>query len=293
MATAAAKKRIVVCGGNGFLGTRICKSAVGRGWAVTAISRSGEPTWSSVTSSAEAPKWSKDVEWRAADILQPSTYASLLEDADAVVHSMGILLEADYKGVLQGKEPVWKGLQRAFSATKAGGSTNPLDRKAGEGVEPGEKDGQITYELMNRDSAITLAREASSKKVPTFLYISAAAGAPILPARYITTKREAESAIATSFPAMRSIFIRPGFLFDSSRGFTIPIAAAGFLGSAFNSLTGGRLTALMGAGGTKPLKADVVGEAVVEALGDETVKGPVETTEIEQLANTAWRRGML
>jgi UDP-glucose 4-epimerase len=33
----AAVKRIVVCGGNGFLGSRICKSAVERGWDVTSI----------------------------------------------------------------------------------------------------------------------------------------------------------------------------------------------------------------------------------------------------------------
>jgi hypothetical protein len=49
----------------------------------------------------------------------------------------------------------------------------------------------------------------------------------------------------------------------------------------------------MGAGGAKPLKADLVAEAVVEGLEDEKVKGPVEVQEIEELANRAWRRGML
>jgi hypothetical protein len=33
----AAVKKLVVCGGNGFLGSRICKSAVARGWDVTSI----------------------------------------------------------------------------------------------------------------------------------------------------------------------------------------------------------------------------------------------------------------
>jgi len=33
----AAVKKIVVCGGSGFLGSRICKSAVARGWDVTSI----------------------------------------------------------------------------------------------------------------------------------------------------------------------------------------------------------------------------------------------------------------
>jgi uncharacterized protein YbjT (DUF2867 family) len=205
---------------------------------------------------------------------------------------MGILLEADYKGVLQGKEPIIKGLQRAFSSTKLG-SQNPLETRPGEGVEPQEQDGQVTYELMNRDSAILLAKEANSKKVKTFAYISAAAGAPVLPARYINTKRAAESTIAAHFPEMRSLFFRPGFLYDSSRSITMPLAAMTGAGWVANSLVGGRLTWLMGAGGTKPLKADTVAQAVVEGIGEDNISGAVEVPKIEELASKAWRRGML
>ena len=105
-------------------------------------SRSGAPTWSSVSSSTDPPPWSTSVSWEKADILTPTSYRSFLRGADAVVHSMGILLEADYKGVLQGKEPIISGLQKAFGATRA----NPLEK------EIVQKEGQLTYELMNRDS---------------------------------------------------------------------------------------------------------------------------------------------
>ncbi|KAH9826558.1 NAD(P)H-binding [Teratosphaeria destructans] len=293
MAATAAKKKLVVCGGNGFLGSRICKTAVARDWEVTSISRSGEPNWPSVSSHQTAPDWAKSVTWRSANILHPESYASDLQGATAVVHSMGILLEADYKGVLTGKESPIAGLRRAFSPTKKGASVNPMERKPGEQIEAAERGGELTYELMNRDSAIVLAKEADAAQVPSFAYISAAAGAPILPGRYISTKREAESTISSQFPRMRSLFIRPGFLFDSSRGFTVPMAAVTYGGFLVNSLTGGNLTWLMGAGGAKPLKADLVAEAVVEGLADEKVKGPVEVKEIEELANRAWRRGML
>jgi hypothetical protein len=248
-------------------------------------SRSGEPNWSSVTSESTAPAWSKSVNWKSANILNPETYKDSLENADAVVHSMGILLEADYKGVVSGQVSPIAGLQRAFSSTKVGANANPMEANS---IEPGEKDGQITYELMNRDSAIILANTAAAANVGTFGYISAAAGAPILPKRYITTKREAESTIASKFPKMRSFFVRPGFLYDSSRGFTIPMAALTYGGFIANSLTW-----LMGAGGSKPLKADLVAESVIEGLSDDGIKGPVETQEIEMLANRAWRRGML
>lgn len=221
---------------------------------------------------------------------------------------MGILLEADYKGVLQGKEPIWAGLQRAFSSSKLG-SQNPLDEKDGTELAPQERDGQVTYELMNRDSgivvlclhtnekltlsaAILLAKETNSHKIPTFVYISAAAGAPILPARYIVTKRAAESTIASAFPSVRSVFLRPGFLYDSSRSFTMPLAAITGLGAMANDLVGGRLTPLVGSGGTKPLKADDVAAAVVEAIEDASIKGPVDVPKIEALAQKAWRKAM-
>lgn len=71
---------------------------------------------------------------------------------------MGILLEADYKGVLTGRESIWSGLSRAFSASKKG-SQNPLERGEGEELRPQEHDGQLTYELMNRDSGVSAAFE--------------------------------------------------------------------------------------------------------------------------------------
>ena len=206
---------------------------------------------------------------------------------------MGILLEADYKSVVSGKESIVSGLSRAFSSAKAGSAADPLKRTPGSELGKGEKDGQITYELMNRDSAIALAQESERERVKTFVYISAAAGAPMLPARYITTKREAESTIASQLVKLRSIFIRPGFLYDSSRKFTLPIAASGMVGSTINSLVGGSLTSLFGAAVEKPLKVDLVADAVVEAIADDGTKGVVDTKLIEALAAKAWRRTML
>ena len=37
MSAGAVKRKLVVCGGNGFLGSRICKAAVARDWDVTSI----------------------------------------------------------------------------------------------------------------------------------------------------------------------------------------------------------------------------------------------------------------
>lgn len=82
-------------------------------------------------------------------------------------------------------------------------------------------------------------------------------------------------------------------LYDSSRSITLGLAAVTGMGAMANSLVGGRLTGLMGAGGTKPLKADVVAEAVIEGIGEEATRGIIEVPKIEELATAAWRRGML
>ncbi|PYI03403.1 mitochondrion protein [Aspergillus sclerotiicarbonarius CBS 121057] len=306
-----AAKRVVVAGGNGFLGSRICKSAVTRGWSVTSLSRSGEPRWDTVTSSPSRPSWASSVEWAKADILKPETYKPFLNGATAVVHSMGILLEADYKGVVQGREPILSGLQKAFSASRPG-SQDPWQRREGEPLEVKERNGQFTYELMNRDSgllnghgvwvksanmwflivAIALAQETLNEHVPTFLYISAASGAPVLPSRYITTKREAESIIAAKLPELRSVFVRAPFMYDESRKFTLPIALGGFVGSQVNALLGNRLD-FLGSMVAKPFQVGDVGEAVVEALDDESVRGALGIEKIEALATKAWRKSML
>ncbi|KAI7927673.1 NAD dependent epimerase/dehydratase [Pyricularia oryzae] len=264
-AAKAAAKRLVVCGGNGFLGSRICKYGVTR----------GEPHWASVGPTASPPPWAHQVSWERADIFQPEAWAPLVKGADYVVHSMGILLEADYKGAISGRENPVQGLKKAFAAKP------PSDPR------------QLTYEMMNRDSAITLAREASKANVGAFAYISAAGNAPVLPARYLSTKREAESTIASEFPRMRSVFIRAPFLYDTSRLFTVPMAALTGLGTLFNRTTGGVFGNFLGAAAIKPLKAEDVAAAVIEALSEEDVRGPIEVAEIEELANKGWRKGML
>jgi hypothetical protein len=106
-----------------------------------------------VTASKERPGWASSVEWAKADILKPSTYKPFLKDATAVIHTMGILLEADYKRVLQGRESLVSGLQRAFSSSKLG-TQDPLKRGAEENLRPQEGDGQLTYEVMNRDTGM-------------------------------------------------------------------------------------------------------------------------------------------
>jgi hypothetical protein len=114
----------------------------------------------------------------------------------------------------------------------------------------------------------------------------------VIPSRYLTTKRVAESTIAAHFSPLRGVFLRPGLIYDQSRAFTMPLALATRVSSATNDLVGGVLTPLMGAAAFKPLAADAVADAVVESIDDLSIKGPIEVKEIGDLAQRAWRKNM-
>lgn len=86
--------KLVVLGGNGFIGSEVCRIAVRQGHDVGAIGRTGRPS----LTPARHP-WVQNVEWRASDVFSPATWRDLLDNADAVVHSIGTIREAPGRNV--------------------------------------------------------------------------------------------------------------------------------------------------------------------------------------------------
>ncbi len=86
--------KLVVPGGNGFIGSEICRIAVQNGHEVAAFGRTGRPA----LTPARHP-WTGEVEWRAADVFEPDTWRDLLAGADAVVHSIATIQEKPRRNV--------------------------------------------------------------------------------------------------------------------------------------------------------------------------------------------------
>ncbi|KAH3668086.1 hypothetical protein OGAPHI_001840 [Ogataea philodendri] len=190
--------KLIVFGGSGFLGKRICQNAVGRGLDVVSVTSSG----SKPRQLGPHEKWADKVEWTKGDVFKPHTYKHLLPDASGVVHSMGILLEnQNYKKVVQSNDDLLGEIQSFFK------TPNPM-----------KKNVFNTYEKMNHESAIVLAETLIevNKNKPAFAYISADRGFPGIPSGYIESKRKAEFELYQMQPNIRPILMRPGFMFDET-----------------------------------------------------------------------------
>ncbi|ETW85871.1 hypothetical protein HETIRDRAFT_308501 [Heterobasidion irregulare TC 32-1] len=226
-------QKILVVGGNGFIGSAVCKAALSRGFQVTSLSTSGQPFR---TPKGHSPAWTSKVDWRVGDALRPETYAHMLPGVSAVVHTLGTLLEdTGYKKALRSGDV--GGAVKSFMRSVTGVRGNPLEKGQGKG----------SYEVLNRDSALTVAEAFMGSKATVelpgprpFVYISAEdIFRPMISARYVETKREAERGIeqlTAGRPEYRGVYIRPSLVYHPHfRPYTSPVAALLDLSSVVHS----------------------------------------------------------
>jgi len=224
-------QKVVVIGGNGFVGSAVCKAILAKGIKVTSVSLSGKPF---ATPKGYSPAWTSNVDWQKGDALDPGSYAHHLSDATAVVHTLGTLIEgAEYKEAL--KEGNLLGLISSLANPLA--SSNPL----------GTADTKKSYVALNRDSALraceaytSIEPSISLTKPRTFVHISAEdVFRPWIPAGYIEMKREAELGInqlVSGHPELRAVHIRPSLIYHPHyRPLMSPLAAALDLSSVLHS----------------------------------------------------------
>lgn len=74
-------EKLLVFGGNGFVGSHICKEALERGLSVASISRSGRP-------SINEP-WADRVSWHQGNLFSPETFKDALDGVTSVISCVG------------------------------------------------------------------------------------------------------------------------------------------------------------------------------------------------------------
>jgi len=112
-------KSVIVAGGSGFVGSRVCKILTITGASVTSLSKSGTaPKW------AQDEDWISQVNWKSVDLLNasPSELDSVMGKPDAVISCVGVI-GTDPEILLQGNGQanvnVFESAQRASAKSVA------------------------------------------------------------------------------------------------------------------------------------------------------------------------------
>ncbi|KAJ1954742.1 hypothetical protein EC988_002268, partial [Linderina pennispora] len=196
--------------------------------------------------------------WIKGDALKPDTYRAQLEGCTAVVHSVGALMENDYKRFVRL------------------GSSSSASTK------------QTTYENANRDTALEVARVArETEGVCAFAFISATDFMPFLDHRYIATKREVEAELMAHAQEMRPVILRPGFMYSGSRPVTLPLAAGvEAFRNLFNKTPVGCVlkNTPFAKAAHVALRREIVANAVINSLEDPSMSGVLSIDDIVRIS---------
>lgn len=154
---------LVVFGGSGYLGSRICQEALKAGLPVTGVSRSGRPA-------NEDGAWCNEVTWHSANALYPESYTELLRNSLAVISTIG-LISASQEDMLRMNGEANKALINAaadagvgrFAYVSAHDYQFPGDLVLLRGYFQGKRDAEATLAARFPDSGACHAVPAHSK----------------------------------------------------------------------------------------------------------------------------------
>ncbi|KDR81659.1 hypothetical protein GALMADRAFT_221525 [Galerina marginata CBS 339.88] len=264
-------RKVLVVGGNGFIGSAVCKAALARGIQVTSVSSSGRPYR---TAKGHAPAWTANVNWQQGDALHPQSFAHLLPEVDGVVHTLGTLIEnGSYKAAV--KDGNVSALFGSFVRAITGDNSNP-PKKVGNENPRG-------YDAMNRDAALRVceaflsspATGNSRNKPRPFIFVSAEdIFRPVIPARYTDTKREAERGIEQMMAGnseYRGVYIRPSLVYHAHiRPLTTPAAVLLDLSATIHS---------------KVPRSIPTPSSILRSLGSSVYPLPARSSAFESVAN--------
>lgn len=217
-------------------------------------------------------EWAQKVQWKKADVFKPESYKHILKDANAVVHSIGILLEnAEYKKAINSNNDLLGEIMSFFQ------TSNPMTKNVSN-----------SYDAVNRESAVLLAQtliESKGKipksisKAPAFVYISADQQPPFIPSGYLESKRKAEFELYQLQPGIRPVLMRPSFMFDEhiSGDVRSKVKELIKLGDQFNQkILNNALKDFI----RPTVSTNQVARSVIEKINDPEYHGPVLLEEI-------------
>ena len=257
----AKPQKLLVIGGNGFVGRQVCKAAVQSGLEVTSLSRRGQCP-------DPNDEYLSQVSWNAGNALDKETVSKYVNEADAVVHAIGLLFDVN------------SGLTWANTFTSASFS---------------KPDPESTYDNITRKAALVAIEALKAKnalpsmmgKRAPFGFVSCAeagwpdvqfgdrveAASPDWLKRYLVAKRAVESELMASTGTLRPVIVRPSLIWDWKKFDVLPIIPV------FNIASAVGVPFV-----DKTVRVEDVGRSIVAGLLDEEVSGVQRFDAMERLS---------
>mmetsp|Transcript_11878 Transcript_11878/g.28098 ORF Transcript_11878/g.28098 Transcript_11878/m.28098 type:complete len:305 (+) Transcript_11878:55-969(+) len=253
-----AKGRLLVLGGNGFVGREVCRLAVKRGFQVTSLSRRGE-------NPEPGDEQLDRVNWVKGNAVDPGVVSQLVGEADGVIHAIGLLFDAN------------SGLTN-LNLIVSGSKSTPDDTS--------------TYDRITRQTAFNVIdaikgrlRMPFSKPMPVMFVSAAEAGwpdvalgpeveqvAPKWLQEYLSAKRAVEGQLNANADAIRAAIFRPSLIWSWTKFDVLPVIPV------FNLLNAVGVPFV-----DKTVTVSTLSKAIVAALEDESVAGVQRFPEMEEL----------
>lgn len=247
------KGKLLVLGGTGFIGSKICERALSSGYDVVSISRRGDPPGDP----HRYPSDMKRVDWRKGDCTREDTIAAVLQEGGFVgcIHAVGMLLASD------------------INALASGSGSKPT---------PG-----ATYDDVTRITAFNAANAAAdlcvtrNEKAVPFVFVSAAEArwdfkAPVAwLEEYLVAKRAVEARLSemTEAGAIRASCLRPSLVYSPDKPAAMPAVGAFYVGNAIGLPFVDR-----------PVTVDTLASAAVRCVEDGRSRGALDYRDMERLS---------
>ena len=273
--------RVLVLGGTGFVGSRICVELLDAGYDVTSVSRRGTPLFSDdgdapPASKSSAARLRESVDWRVGDASDPETALDVLNEGGfvGVVHAVGMLLASDLNALASGSGSI-PDADATYDKVTRVTAFNAADAAA-RCVEGGTRVKAASDAAARGDDAV------ASSPPPPFVFVSAAEARWDFRApfdwleEYLVAKRAVEARLATlnEEGKLRASWLRPSLVYTFEKPAALPAVFFFVLGNALGIPFVDR-----------PVTVDTLARAAVRALADGKTSGCLDYREMERLAN--------
>lgn len=252
---------VVVFGGTGYVGSKVCERLIEKGFTVTGVSRRGmNPDPSSPTL--------EQVQWVSGDATQYDEVQHYVTEADAVVHTVGLLFDVE-----SGLEQLNTIVSGSKSVPSSSSTYDNITRKTMfnvlEAIEAKQKNNND-----KKTTRIPLAFVSAAEAGWTAVQFGAVVEqvAPGWLKKYLAAKRAVEDRI-TGSAAVRGVIYRPSLIWSWQKFDVLPLIPLFNLASAVGIPFV-----------DKTVRVETLAAAIVAGIENDSIAGVQRYPEMEQLA---------